>query len=93
VTQARDGRSAIYRTAYEQMSAVRGFQTGNCYEGQTCLERGAGSLDRRRARDFTAVLTGVPDNRPNRESKEIELALGIGSDHVDLRAAAVRSHR
>jgi lactate dehydrogenase-like 2-hydroxyacid dehydrogenase len=38
---------------------------------------------------------GASDNRPNRERKEIDLALtaGIGSDHVDLKAAAVRSHR
>jgi len=50
------------------------------------------TLDRRRGRDFTAVLIGESDNRPNRESKEIELTLtaGIGSDHVDLKAPAVR---
>ena len=36
------------------------------------------TLDRRRGRDFTAVLIGESDNRPNRESKEIELALTAG---------------
>lgn len=45
VTQERDGRSLIYRAAYEQMSAVLGFLTENCCQGQTCLEPGTGSCE------------------------------------------------
>jgi DNA-binding transcriptional ArsR family regulator len=41
VTQERDGRSLIYRAAYEQMSAVLGFLTENCCQGQPCLLPGA----------------------------------------------------
>jgi DNA-binding transcriptional ArsR family regulator len=41
VTQERDGRSLIYRAAYEQMSAVLGFLTENCCQGQPCLPPGA----------------------------------------------------
>lgn len=40
VTQERDGRSLIYRAAYEQMSAVLGFLTENCCQGQPCLPPG-----------------------------------------------------
>lgn len=43
VTQERDGRSLIYRAAYEQMNAVLGFLTENCCQGQPCLSPGAGS--------------------------------------------------
>ena len=43
VTQERDGRSLIYRAAYDQMSAVLGFLTENCCQGQLCLEPGADS--------------------------------------------------
>ena len=43
VTQERDGRSLIYRAAYDQMSAVLGFLTENCCQGQPCLEPGADS--------------------------------------------------
>ncbi|QGZ58856.1 ArsR/SmtB family transcription factor [Paraburkholderia acidiphila] len=43
VTQEREGRSLIYRAAYEQMNAVLGFLTENCCQGQACLESGAGS--------------------------------------------------
>lgn len=43
VTQERDGRSLIYRAAYDQMSAVLGFLTENCCQGQACLEPGADS--------------------------------------------------
>ena len=43
VTQEREGRSLIYRAAYEQMNAVLGFLTENCCQGQVCLEPGAGS--------------------------------------------------
>lgn len=41
VTQERDGRSLIYRAAYDQMNAVLGFLTENCCQGQPCLEPGA----------------------------------------------------
>ncbi|PRX23196.1 ArsR family transcriptional regulator [Paraburkholderia sp. BL18I3N2] len=43
VTQERDGRSLIYRAAYDQMNAVLGFLTENCCQGQPCLEPGAAS--------------------------------------------------
>ncbi|WP_233859212.1 ArsR/SmtB family transcription factor [Paraburkholderia sp. HD33-4] len=43
VTQERDGRSLIYRAAYEQMNAVLGFLTENCCQGQACLTPGANS--------------------------------------------------
>lgn len=40
ITQERDGRSLIYRTAFEQMNALLGFLTENCCQGQACLEPG-----------------------------------------------------
>jgi ArsR family transcriptional regulator, arsenate/arsenite/antimonite-responsive transcriptional repressor len=43
VTQERDGRSLIYRAAYDQMNAVLGFLTENCCQGQPCLAPGATS--------------------------------------------------
>ncbi|MBN3855078.1 helix-turn-helix transcriptional regulator [Paraburkholderia sp. Ac-20340] len=43
VTQERDGRTLIYRAAYEQMNAVLGFLTENCCQGQPCLSPDAGS--------------------------------------------------
>jgi len=43
VTQERDGRSLIYRAAYDQMNAVLGYLTENCCQGQPCLEPGAAS--------------------------------------------------
>ena len=43
VTQERDGRSLIYRAAYDQMNAVLGFLTENCCQGQLCLAPGATS--------------------------------------------------
>lgn len=43
VTQERDGRSLIYRAAYDRMSAVLGFLTENCCQGQACLEPGPDS--------------------------------------------------
>ncbi|HEX7935635.1 MAG TPA: metalloregulator ArsR/SmtB family transcription factor [Paraburkholderia sp.] len=43
VTQERDGRRLIYRAAYDQMSAVLGFLTENCCQGQACLQPGVDS--------------------------------------------------
>lgn len=40
VTQERDGRSLIYRTAFEQMNALLGFLTENCCQGEACLTPG-----------------------------------------------------
>jgi ArsR family transcriptional regulator, arsenate/arsenite/antimonite-responsive transcriptional repressor len=37
VTQERDGRSLIYRAAYDQMNALLSFMTMNCCEGQPQL--------------------------------------------------------
>ncbi|APA89431.1 helix-turn-helix domain-containing protein (plasmid) [Paraburkholderia sprentiae WSM5005] len=43
ITQERDGRSLIYRTAFDQMNALLGFLTENCCQGQTCGEPGTDS--------------------------------------------------
>lgn len=43
VTQERDGRSLIYRTAFERMNALLGFLTENCCQGEACLTPGADS--------------------------------------------------
>lgn len=43
VTQERDGRTLIYRAAYEQMNAVLGFLTENCCQGLPCLSPGIDS--------------------------------------------------
>ena len=42
VTQERDGRSLIYRTAFDQMNALLGFLTENCCQGEACLTPRAG---------------------------------------------------
>ena len=43
VTQQRDGRSLIYRTAFERMNALLGFLTENCCQGEACLAPSADS--------------------------------------------------
>ncbi|WP_322053036.1 ArsR/SmtB family transcription factor [Paraburkholderia bannensis] len=43
VSQERDGRSLIYRAAYDQMNAVLGFLTENCCQGQVCFPPGTDS--------------------------------------------------
>jgi len=43
VTQQRDGRSLIYRTAFERMNALLSFLTENCCQGEACLAPGADS--------------------------------------------------
>jgi len=43
ITQERDGRTLIYRTAFAQMNALLGFLTENCCQGRACLEPGADS--------------------------------------------------
>lgn len=37
-TQQRDGRSLIYRAAYDQMNALMGYLTANCCAGEGCVE-------------------------------------------------------
>lgn len=37
-TQQRDGRSLIYRAAYDQMNALMGYLTANCCAGTGCAE-------------------------------------------------------
>ena len=37
VSQQRDGRYLIYRAAFEQMTALLGYLTENCCQGQACL--------------------------------------------------------
>lgn len=39
VTQQRDGRSLIYRAAYDQMNAVLAFMMANCCAGQPAPAR------------------------------------------------------
>lgn len=41
VTQERDGRSLIYRAAYDQMNALLSFLTMNCCQGQPSLAESA----------------------------------------------------
>jgi ArsR family transcriptional regulator, arsenate/arsenite/antimonite-responsive transcriptional repressor len=43
ITQERDGRSLIYRTAFEQMNALLSFLTENCCQGLSCFEPGTDS--------------------------------------------------
>ncbi|AOK43226.1 ArsR/SmtB family transcription factor [Burkholderia vietnamiensis] len=43
VTQERDGRSLIYRAAFEQMNALLGFLTENCCSGVPCVAAAADS--------------------------------------------------
>jgi DNA-binding transcriptional ArsR family regulator len=38
VTQERDGRSLIYRAAFDQMDTLLGFLTENCRQGEPCLD-------------------------------------------------------
>lgn len=37
-TQQRDGRSLIYRAAFDQMNGLMGYLTANCCAGQGCAE-------------------------------------------------------
>ena len=37
-TQQRDGRSLIYRAAFEQMNGLMGYLTANCCAGERCIE-------------------------------------------------------
>jgi DNA-binding transcriptional ArsR family regulator len=41
VTQERNGRNLIYRAAFGQMSALIGYLTENCCEGEPCAVDGA----------------------------------------------------
>lgn len=45
VTQERDGRSLIYRAAYEQMNALLSFMTMNCCQGQAQAAQTASSCE------------------------------------------------
>jgi ArsR family transcriptional regulator, arsenate/arsenite/antimonite-responsive transcriptional repressor len=38
VTQERNGRHLTYRAAYGQMSALLGYLTAHCCQGQPCLD-------------------------------------------------------
>ena len=37
-TQQRDGRSLIYRAAFDQMNGLMGYLTANCCAGAGCVE-------------------------------------------------------
>jgi len=37
-TQQRDGRSLIYRTAFDRMNGLMGYLTANCCAGEDCTE-------------------------------------------------------
>lgn len=41
VTQERNGRNLIYRAAFDRMSALIGYLTENCCEGESCLTEAA----------------------------------------------------
>lgn len=45
VTQERDGRSLIYRAAYDQMDALLSFMTKNCCQGQPQAATSTASCD------------------------------------------------
>jgi ArsR family transcriptional regulator len=45
VTQERDGRSLIYRAAYDQMNALLSFMTMNCCQGQPQAAQTASSCE------------------------------------------------
>ena len=45
VTQERDGRSLIYRAAYDQMNALLSFMTMNCCQGQPQPARSESSCE------------------------------------------------
>ncbi len=38
ITQQRDGRSLIYRAAFNQMNGLMGYLTANCCAGADCIE-------------------------------------------------------
>ncbi|MEC5384438.1 metalloregulator ArsR/SmtB family transcription factor [Uliginosibacterium sp. H3] len=38
ITQERDGRSLIYRAAFDVMNGVLGYLTENCCQGEACLD-------------------------------------------------------
>jgi DNA-binding transcriptional ArsR family regulator len=41
VTQERAGRNIVYRAAYDRMSAVLGYLTAHCCQGEECLDPAA----------------------------------------------------
>jgi ArsR family transcriptional regulator, arsenate/arsenite/antimonite-responsive transcriptional repressor len=50
VSQQRDGRNLIYRAVFEQMSAVLGYLTAHCCQGQGCDVATVKAVAGRRAR-------------------------------------------
>ena len=50
VSQQRDGRNLIYRAVYAQMSAVLGYLTAHCCQGQGCSVIEAAPVAARRPR-------------------------------------------
>lgn len=36
ISQQRDGRSLIYRAAFDRMNALMGYLTANCCQGESC---------------------------------------------------------
>ncbi len=45
ITQQRDGRSLIYRAAFEQMNALMAYLTANCCAGESCAAAAAPCID------------------------------------------------
>jgi len=45
VTQTRDGRNLIYRTAFDRMNELVAFLTSNCCEGRPCGLQAAAPCD------------------------------------------------
>lgn len=45
VTQERQGRHLVYRASFEHMSALLGYLTENCCQGEVCLPEAATSCN------------------------------------------------
>jgi ArsR family transcriptional regulator len=45
VSQERQGRNLIYRAAFDRMTALLGYLTENCCQGEACLPQGAAACD------------------------------------------------
>jgi DNA-binding transcriptional ArsR family regulator len=45
VTQERDGRNLIYRASFGRMSALLGYLTDHCCQGQACVAVPAAACD------------------------------------------------
>lgn len=56
VSQQREGRNLIYRAVYSQMSAVLGYLTAHCCQGQACGVAEVAPVGARRTRASAAKV-------------------------------------